>query len=112
MIARIIEPGSKPGSARVLEEAGVVPASYPTVWRRLRVHARDSWRQKLSAACAAYARLGPATLVLYDLPADLRLAHLHPALARRADAGVDQECTRGIDMGGSRCAAASLAVPR
>src|SRR5712692_10249331 len=34
---------SKPGSARMLGEAGVVPASYPTVWRRLRVYAGDSW---------------------------------------------------------------------
>jgi hypothetical protein len=67
VIARIIEPTSKLDSSRVREEAGVVPASYPTVWRRLRVYARDSWRQKLSAACAAHARLGPASLVLYDL---------------------------------------------
>jgi hypothetical protein len=67
VIARIIEPTSKLDSSRVLEEAGVVPASYPTVWRRLRVYARDSCRQKLSAACAAHARLGPASLVLYDL---------------------------------------------
>jgi hypothetical protein len=47
VIARIIEPSSKLDSARVLAEAGVVPASYPTVWRRLRVYARDSWRTKL-----------------------------------------------------------------
>jgi hypothetical protein len=51
----------------VLEEAGTAPASYPTVNRRLRVYARDSWRQKLSAACAAHAGLGPASLVLYDV---------------------------------------------
>jgi hypothetical protein len=67
VIARIIEPGSKLDSARVLEEAGVVPASYPTVCRRLRAYARDSWRHKLSAACAAHARLGRASLVLYDV---------------------------------------------
>jgi hypothetical protein len=64
---RIIEPGSKLDSALVLEEAGVVPASYPTVCRRLRAYARNSWRHKLSAACAAHARLGPASLVLYDV---------------------------------------------
>jgi hypothetical protein len=51
----------------VLEEAGVAPASYPTVNRRLRVYARDSWRQRISAACAARAGLGPASLVLYDV---------------------------------------------
>ena len=65
--ARIIEPVSKLDSLRVLEEAGVAPASYPTVNRRLRVYARDSWRQQVSAACAAHARLGPASLVLFDV---------------------------------------------
>ncbi len=65
--ARIIEPVSKLDSLRVLEEAGVAPASYRTVLRRLPGYAKDSWRQKISAACAAHARLGPATLVLYDV---------------------------------------------
>jgi Transposase DDE domain len=67
VLARIIEPTSKLDSARVLEEAGIAPASYPTVNRRLRVYARDSWRARLSAACAAHAGLGPASLVLYDV---------------------------------------------
>ncbi len=67
VLARIIEPVSKADSARVLEEAGVAPASYPTVNRRLRVYAKDSWRQRLSAACARHAGLGPASLVLYDV---------------------------------------------
>ena len=67
VLARIIEPSSKLNSGRVLEEAGFAPASYPTVCRRLRVYARDSWRQKLSAACVARAGLGPASLVLYDV---------------------------------------------
>jgi hypothetical protein len=65
--ARIIEPVSKLDSLRVLDEAGLTPASYPTVNRRLPVYARDSWRQRLSAACAAHAGLGPASLVLYDV---------------------------------------------
>jgi Transposase DDE domain len=65
--ARIIEPVSKLDSLRVLEEAGVAPTSYPTVNRRLRVYARDSWRQQISAACAVHARLGAASLVLYDV---------------------------------------------
>jgi Transposase DDE domain len=65
--ARIIEPVSKLDSLRVLEEAGVAPASYPTVNRRLRVYAKDSWRQQISAACAAHAGLGPASLVLFDV---------------------------------------------
>jgi hypothetical protein len=65
--ARIIEPVSKLDSLRVLEEAGLAPVSYPTVNRRLPVYARDGWRQRLSAACAAHARLGRATLVLYDV---------------------------------------------
>jgi hypothetical protein len=67
VLARIIEPVSKLDSSRVLEEAGAAAASYRTVTRRLRVYAQDSWRQRLSAACAAHARLGPASLVLYDV---------------------------------------------
>jgi hypothetical protein len=67
VLSRIIEPVSKLDSLRVLEEAGVAPASYPTVNRRLPVYARDAWRQRLSAACAVHAGLGPASLVLYDV---------------------------------------------
>jgi hypothetical protein len=67
VLARIIEPVSKLDSARVLEEAGVPPVPYRTVTRRLRVFARDTWRQQISAACAAHAGLGPASLVLYDV---------------------------------------------
>ena len=65
--ARMIEPVSKLDSLRVLEEAGLAPVSYPTVNRRLPVYAREAWRQRLSAACAAHAGLGPASLVLYDV---------------------------------------------
>jgi Transposase DDE domain len=67
VMARIIEPVSKLDSARVLEEAGVPPVPYRTVTRRLSVFAQDSWRQQISAACAAHVRLGPASLVLYDV---------------------------------------------
>src|SRR6185437_14874951 len=68
VIARIIEPASKLDSLRVLEEAGVsAGASYRTVLRRLPAYAKDSFRQELSAACAAHAKLGPASLVLYDV---------------------------------------------
>jgi hypothetical protein len=61
VLARIIEPSSKLDSARVLEEAGIAPASYPTVCRRLRMYAGDSWRARLPAAGAARAGLGPAS---------------------------------------------------
>jgi DDE family transposase len=67
VLARIIEPVSKLDSIRVLEEAGVAPVSYRTIERRLRAYAREAWRQELSAACAAHAKLGPASLVLYDV---------------------------------------------
>jgi Transposase DDE domain len=67
VLARIIEPVSKLDSARVLEEAGMTSAPYRTVTRRLRAFAKDSWRQQISAACAAHAGLGPASLVLYDV---------------------------------------------
>jgi hypothetical protein len=67
VLARIIEPASKIDSLRVLEEAGLPPPSYATVKRRLPAYAESAWRQRLSAACAAHARLGPASLVLYDV---------------------------------------------
>jgi Transposase DDE domain len=67
VLARIIEPVSKLDSLRVLEEAGIVPVSYATLRRRLPAFATEPWRRKLSAACAAHARLGPAGLVLYDV---------------------------------------------
>jgi hypothetical protein len=67
VLARIIEPASKLDSIRVLEEAGLAPPSYATVKRRLPAFAQHEWRQRLSAACAAHARLGPASLVLYDV---------------------------------------------
>ena len=67
VLARIIEPSSKLDSLRVLEEAGVAPGSYRTLKRRLPAYAKEAFRQELSAACAAHARLGPASLVLYDV---------------------------------------------
>jgi hypothetical protein len=65
--ARIIEPTSKVDSSRVLQEAGVGAPSYPTLNRRLPMYAKPTFRQQLSKACAAHAKLGPATLVLYDV---------------------------------------------
>jgi hypothetical protein len=59
VLARIIEPVSKLDSLRVLEEAGEEPASYAMLKRRLPAYAKAAWRNKLSAACAAHACLGP-----------------------------------------------------
>jgi hypothetical protein len=67
VLARIIEPSSKLDSLRVLEEAGIGGPSYATLKRRLPAYAQEEWRQRLSAACAAHAGLGPASLVLYDV---------------------------------------------
>ena len=67
VLARIIEPSSKLDSLRVLDEAGVTQASYRTLKRPLPAYAAEEWRQRLSQACAAHARLGPASLVLYDV---------------------------------------------
>jgi len=67
VLARIIEPTSKQDSLRVVAEAGIDAASYPTVNRRLRVYAQTGWRLRLAAACATHAHLGPASLVLYDV---------------------------------------------
>jgi hypothetical protein len=69
VLARVIEPASKLDSLRVLEEAGVTAASYRTVKRRLPAYAKEAFRQRLSAACAAHAGLGRASLVLYDVSA-------------------------------------------
>jgi hypothetical protein len=65
--ARLIEPTSKVDSSRVLQEAGVGAPSYPTLNRRLPMYAKPTFRQQLSKACAGHAKLGPATLVLYDV---------------------------------------------
>jgi len=67
VLARIVEPASKLDGIRVLGEAGVAPPSYRTIERRLPAYAEEPWRQRLSAACAAHARLGPASLILYDV---------------------------------------------
>jgi len=67
VLARIIEPTSKLDSLRVLGEAGIAPASYAMLKRRLPAYAGSSWRARLAAACAAHAALGPASLVLYDV---------------------------------------------
>ena len=67
VLARIIEPTSKLDSLRVLTEVGVDTVSYPTLNRRLRDYADAGLRRKLATACAAHARLGPASLVLYDV---------------------------------------------
>jgi hypothetical protein len=67
VLARIIEPTSKQDSLRVLEEVGIQPASYATLKRRLPVYAQEAWRQRLAAACAKHAALGPASLVLFEV---------------------------------------------
>jgi hypothetical protein len=67
VLARIIEPTSKLDSLRVLAEAGVSAPSYATLKRRLPIYAKPLWRKAISAACAAHAALGRASLVLYDV---------------------------------------------
>jgi hypothetical protein len=67
VLARIIEPVSKADSLRVLEEAGLAGPSYATLKRHLPAYAKEEWRQRISAACAAHAGLGSASLVLYDV---------------------------------------------
>ena len=67
VLARIIEPTSKLDALRVLAETGVAAPSYATLKRRLPIYAKPLWRKNISAACAARAALGPASLVLYDV---------------------------------------------
>ena len=59
VLARIIEPTSKPDTLRVLAEVGVAAPSYPTIKRRLPGYATETWRRTLAAACATHAGLGP-----------------------------------------------------
>ena len=99
VLARIIEPTSKLDSARVLAEAGIAPVSYPTVNRRLRVYARDSWREKLSAACVARAELGPASLVLYDVSTQSQLTDIQNLQADAETRGWDGEAARRYGTG-------------
>ena len=67
VLARIIEPTSKADSLRVLAETGIETVDYRTVTRHLPSFAKPVVGQALSAACAARAGLGPASLVLYDV---------------------------------------------
>jgi hypothetical protein len=67
VLARIIEPTSKLDSLRVLDEVGTDTVSYRTLARRLPAYAELSWRQRLAAACAQHAALGPTALILYDV---------------------------------------------
>lgn len=67
VLGRIIEPTSKLGTIRVLNEVGVGTASYATIKRQLPGYAKPQWRQRLSETTAGRAGLGPASLVLYDV---------------------------------------------
>lgn len=68
VLARVIEPSSKQAAVeRVLPEIGVPHASYRTVKRRLRLYAAEGFRESLAAACARTARLGPASLIMFDV---------------------------------------------
>jgi hypothetical protein len=58
--ARIIEPTSKQDAARVLDEAGMQPASYPTVKRRLPGYATSD--QSFVTACQGPARRTPTSV--------------------------------------------------
>jgi len=67
VVARLIEPTSKQDAARVLREAGVRAMSYRTVKRRLPMFARPEFKAKVSDVLAADAKIGEASLLLYDV---------------------------------------------
>jgi hypothetical protein len=68
VLARIIEPCSKRATAkRVLPEIGMSIPSYRTVQRHLRTYSAIGFRDAISAACGRAARLGPASLVMFDV---------------------------------------------
>jgi hypothetical protein len=72
VLARIIDPDGKIDALRVLTEAGMAPASYPTLKRRLPVYAKSPCRQHLAAACARNAALGRRRCALRRVDALLR----------------------------------------
>jgi hypothetical protein len=51
----------------VLAGTGVEPPACRSLKRRLPVFAKPAVRQSLSTACSAHVRLGPVSLVLYDV---------------------------------------------
>lgn len=67
VMARIVQPGSKLDSVEILAEIGIASASYATIKRRLPTYAETEFRDRLTAACAAHAAIGPGVLVLYDV---------------------------------------------
>jgi hypothetical protein len=68
VLARIIEPSSKQAAVeRVLPEIGVAHASYRTVRRRLRLYSAEGFRELIARACARAAKLGPASLLMFDV---------------------------------------------
>ena len=50
-----------------LDRAAGGDAVFAGLKRQLLAHAKVSWRQKISAACAAHAGPGQASLVLHDV---------------------------------------------
>ena len=66
VLARIIEPTSKQDSLGCWPRPAWRRCRIATLKRRLPVYAA-AWRHRISAACAASAALGPASLVLYDV---------------------------------------------
>lgn len=58
VLGRLVEPTSKLDTLRVLGEVGLRPPGYATVKRRLPVYAKQAWRRRLAAACAAMSGWG------------------------------------------------------
>lgn len=69
VLARIIEPTSKADSIRVLAEVGVKAPALNTIYRCLKRCQDRDYRNKLSAAAAAFSArtTGTAALVMYDV---------------------------------------------
>lgn len=65
--AKILEPGSKYDSIRVLKEAGAASASYATINKNFPSFAAEDFRDRIISVCANYDGIGPSSLVLYDV---------------------------------------------
>lgn len=67
VMARLVQPGSKLDSVETLAEIGVASASYRTIKRRLPLYGEPGFRDRLTAASAAHAGIGPGVMVLFDV---------------------------------------------
>lgn len=65
--ARILQPGSKHDSILVLADSVAGSVSYSTIKRLLPPYATEEFRDAVTSVCADHSRIGPTSLVIYDV---------------------------------------------